>query len=110
MISLNVGGQVFYTSRATLSRYDCFFSKLWEGHEVFIDRDPTHFRYILNFMRGSTVLPMDVTTLQEIRVEADFYCLHNLVRLIDNKYPHDDLKHLCSVEQQLRRICERISM
>ena len=43
-----------------------------------IDRDGTHFRYILNYLRGSPHLPAKDEALQEMAIEADFYCLHEL--------------------------------
>lgn len=43
-----------------------------------IDRDGAHFRYILNYLRGSPHLPARDDVLQEMAIEADFYCLHEL--------------------------------
>ena len=79
---LDVGGSSFPTSWETLRAVDCFFRALTEDY-TFIDRDPTHFRYILNYMRGTVVLPSDRTVLDEIRVEADFYSIRGLVDAID---------------------------
>ncbi|KAF1767594.1 hypothetical protein GCK72_007553 [Caenorhabditis remanei] len=63
-IQLDVGGTLFKTSKSTLTRFDGFFKTMLEtnvpiernqsGH-IFIDRDPTHFQVILNFMRDSDV-------------------------------------------------------
>jgi len=85
-ICLNVGGVYFYTTTDTLSKSHNFFSALMqnngtttENDAIFIDRDPTHFRYILNWLRGSTVLPEDSLSIQELMVEADFYSITNLV-------------------------------
>lgn len=77
-ITLNVGGSIFYTTRSTLTIQNSFFSGLYASSKadyIFIDRDGTHFRYILNFLRGSTVLPINNEVLQELLIEADFYCL-----------------------------------
>ncbi|KAF1767599.1 hypothetical protein GCK72_007558 [Caenorhabditis remanei] len=62
-IQLDVGGTIFKTSKSTLTRFDGFFKTMLEtnvpieqnqsGH-IFIDRDPTHFQVILNFMRESS--------------------------------------------------------
>ena len=70
------------TRRDTLNRG--FFLGLVEGvledgTEIFVDRDPTHFRHILNWMRGSTVLPEDDQVLTELMCEADFYALDDMV-------------------------------
>ena len=41
---------------------------------VFVDRDPKHFRLILNFLRdGTAALPTDPIELQEIKQEAEFF-------------------------------------
>lgn len=53
IVTLNVGGQLFSTTVDTLTNEQCLFSKMFSGqyalreHQgaVFIDRDPTHFRY-----------------------------------------------------------------
>ena len=65
IIKLNVGGRVFLTSEETLTGTYSMLSVLVQhpnpaqqidGH-YFIDRDPDTFRWILNYLRGSTVLP-----------------------------------------------------
>lgn len=85
IVYLNVGGCSFVTRRDTLRHG--FFSGLVEsitedGSEVFIDRDPTHFRYVLNWMRGARTLPEDEQTLTELMCEADFYSLDDMVAAI----------------------------
>ena len=66
MITLYVGGVYFVTTRETLETSSSnFFSGLMrhtpaDVKEVFIDRDPAHFRHILNHLRGSKVLPNDL--------------------------------------------------
>ena len=53
----------------------------------FIDADGTHFRIILNYLRGRIVysddLPSDKETLIELRREADFYNLLDLKDMIN---------------------------
>ena len=84
MLALNVGGTVFYTSRETLRAHESFFRGLADADPCdpatppFVDRDPTHFRFVLNYLRGSRVLPDDPLALRELEVEADFYALHDL--------------------------------
>ncbi|ULU08587.1 hypothetical protein L3Y34_019650 [Caenorhabditis briggsae] len=64
IIKLNVGGSLFQTSKSTLTKFDGFFKKMLrteipvakdESGAIFIDRDPKHFRVILNFMRDGDV-------------------------------------------------------
>ena len=109
-VKLNVGGQEFLTSRTTLSRVtDCFFRALVEHdptqNEYFIDRDPTHFRHILNFMRGSPTFPDSELYLQELCQEADFY---NLPGIKDQADIHISLIQKHSVAYKLSLICARL--
>ena len=88
MIKINIGGILFYSSRETLEKYDCFFNHILQHENVdalFVDRDPTYFRHVLNYMRGSTYLPNDICELQQLKEEADFYCLLGLIININNK-------------------------
>ena len=83
IIVLNVGGGRFVTRRDTLCLG--FFSGLLNSldedeTEVFIDRDPTHFRYILNWLRGCRYVPKHSQQIQtELLWEADFFGLDDLV-------------------------------
>lgn len=84
---LNVGGMAFYTSRETLSKGSHFFSSMMRAidsdtHDAFVDRDPVHFRHVLNWLRGSRHVPDDADVLRELFVEADFYCLSELKQRI----------------------------
>ena len=55
---------------------------------VFIDRDPKHFRLILNFMRDEdVVLPESLKEIQEILKEAKNYELDGLVKICIEKVP-----------------------
>uniref|UniRef100_A0A1I7TGT0 BTB domain-containing protein n=1 Tax=Caenorhabditis tropicalis TaxID=1561998 RepID=A0A1I7TGT0_9PELO len=91
IVKLNVGGTQFQTSKSTLIKTDGFFKTLLETEvpviedesgAIFIDRDPTHFRLILNFMRdGHVKIPKCSEAVNEIQKEADFYMLSGLVEL-----------------------------
>ncbi|CAB4017320.1 FH interacting FIP2-like, partial [Paramuricea clavata] len=90
-IKLDVGGHIYSTSLSTLTR-DKFsmLAVMFSGrHKLvlskentyFIDRDGTHFRYILNYLRGDLHLdtfPDDVTVLKEIQREADYFQLSGM--------------------------------
>lgn len=85
---LNVGGARHETSRTTLTASDSFFRPLVAHsleEELFVDRDPTHFRHVLNYLRGSPSFPPTEHEMNELRAEADFYCLGGLKRLVDEK-------------------------
>jgi hypothetical protein len=69
-----------------------FFSGLVAGHstdivEFFIDRDPTYFRHVLNWLRGVRYIPEDRQVLQELLHEADYYRIESLVLAIRNSSP-----------------------
>lgn len=93
VIKLNVGGVTFQTTRVTLvSHPDSMLAAMFSGRyklpadskgHIFIDRDGTHFRYILNFLRDGTLnVPPDHILLLDILQEAQFYQLHKLVQLV----------------------------
>jgi hypothetical protein len=96
IVRLNIGGQVFATTRATLENgggggQPTYFSALMsDAHRhaldrgtnaMFVDRDPTHFRHVLNYLRDG-VVPLerldDAQQLTEILREAQFYAIEGL--------------------------------
>uniref|UniRef100_A0A8C8SYD8 BTB/POZ domain-containing protein KCTD3 n=1 Tax=Pelusios castaneus TaxID=367368 RepID=A0A8C8SYD8_9SAUR len=89
LIQLNVGGKRFSTSRQTLTWIsDSFFSSLLSGRistlkdetgAIFIDRDPTVFAPILNFLRTKELDPRGVN-ISLLLHEAQFYGITPLVR------------------------------
>ena len=89
-VKLNVGGQHFTTSVQTLTKdpnsmLAAMFSgrfnmKPSEDGSFFIDRDGTHFRFILNFLRtGKLTLPEGATFTKELEEEAEFYQIQGLI-------------------------------
>eukprot|EP01112_Ceratiomyxa_fruticulosa_P007582 TRINITY_DN1971_c1_g1_i1.p1 TRINITY_DN1971_c1_g1~~TRINITY_DN1971_c1_g1_i1.p1 ORF type:complete len:296 (-),score=58.99 TRINITY_DN1971_c1_g1_i1:33-920(-) len=100
MVKLNVGGKLFATSMETLtlckgSFFDVMFSgrfplKKEEDGAIFIDRDNKQFRFILDFMRGCFPPSLDDFSkreINELKVEAEFYQLIDLVNLISPPLP-----------------------
>ncbi|KAM8952656.1 SH3KBP1-binding protein 1 [Pelodytes ibericus] len=89
VIHLNVGGKRFSTSRQTLTwASDTFFSSLLSGRistlkdetgAIFIDRDPTVFAPILNFLRTKELDTRGVNSSLLLH-EAEFYGITPLVR------------------------------
>jgi hypothetical protein len=83
IITLNVGGTRFQTTRSTLlSREDTFFTRLLsermgslkdETGAFFIDRDPSLFAPILNFLRMGRLVMSNNVALKDVLFEADFY-------------------------------------
>ena len=57
-----------------------FDSKPSEDGSYFIDRDGTHFRLILNYLRsGQLVLPEDKILRRELLTEAEFYQIKGII-------------------------------
>ena len=91
-----MGGVTFTTSTSTLTRdQDSMLAAMFSGRHqlkyeddgtIFIDRDGTHFRYILNFLRdGATEgsLPEGQQALKELLNEAVYYQLAGLIDAIE---------------------------
>ena len=104
MIVLNVGGAYFFTYRSTLEgSLSTFFHGMLQSQpnttsEFFIDRDPTHFRYILNWLRGVRYLPHDEATIQELRWETNFFCMDDMHEALGNIVP------VPSIHRSLNRV------
>ncbi|KAJ1431010.1 BTB/POZ protein [Ochromonadaceae sp. CCMP2298] len=90
-IKLDVGGVRYTTSLTTLRRFPdsmigCMFSgrhalpKGEDGH-FFIDRDGTHFRHILNFLRSPEGYKVEVEGAdeRELRRECEYYGIDQLM-------------------------------
>ena len=96
-VHLNIGGHRFTTSLQTLRRDpDSMLATMFSGRHnlvqeadesYFVDRDGTHFRHILNYLRDGfrgEMLPQDELSLREIANEAEYYQLSGLVAGIEN--------------------------
>jgi len=92
IVSLNVGGDIYFTTRSTLctvrntmleamfsGRHTVFRDK--NGH-VFLDRDGTLFRYILNYLRTKKIPDVSTEKMEEILAEADYFGIDSLVKEI----------------------------
>eukprot|EP01102_Stenamoeba_stenopodia_P009482 TRINITY_DN2798_c0_g1_i1.p1 TRINITY_DN2798_c0_g1~~TRINITY_DN2798_c0_g1_i1.p1 ORF type:complete len:504 (-),score=100.74 TRINITY_DN2798_c0_g1_i1:1363-2874(-) len=86
IVTLNVGGQIFTTTRATLCIHgDSMLNKMVSGTysestdakgNIFIDRSPQHFDVILNFLRsGKILLPETLRDTIDLKDEFDYYNL-----------------------------------
>ena len=103
-IVLDVGGTRFPTSIPTLQSDPgsllCAMvepgsvMRPWRMDEhncpvYFLDRDPAHFRLILNYLRperqSNLALPREIKYLYEIRTEAEHYELSGLVEKVDRR-------------------------
>ncbi len=65
-----------------------FETKPSEDGSYFIDRDGTHFRYILNYLRtGQLIVPQDelVRIREELLAEAEFYQVEGIIKALTRK-------------------------
>jgi hypothetical protein len=94
IVTFNVGGTKFQALLATINnlKYHMLASLVSERfnvgtieREYFIDREPTHFRFILNYLRDRKVsLPSSLSLLYQLLVEAEYYQIQPLLVLIEN--------------------------
>ena len=96
-ISLDVGGVIFKTTVATLTKYpDSMLAAMFKSERppamkddngnFLIDRNPRAFAYILEFLRNAG-LPDDIVgcSLQEVQWEASYYGLDGLLKIIEDR-------------------------
>jgi hypothetical protein len=94
-VTLNVGGKLFCTSKATLLAHEGTFffhmisSGVWQPDEqgqYFIDRNPRQFGHILDCLRGQLDMErleeMPPAAIAQLKCEADFYQLDELKMLL----------------------------
>lgn len=95
-VKLDIGGTRFTTSRTTLlADKSSFLAAMLSGRyelfpdaadgSYFIDRDGRQFHHVLNFLRGvdSFECPSKMSELEQLRADAVFYKLSQLVTLVD---------------------------
>ncbi|CAN9500870.1 unnamed protein product [Ophioblennius macclurei] len=126
-VHIDVGGHVYTSSLATLTKYpESRIGRLFDGTEpivldslkqhYFINRDGTMFRYILNFLRTSKLLiPDDFKEYSLLYEEASFFQLAPLQAELDRWRVERDLEILypecqCVVVHVAPELGERISV
>ncbi|CAF1614664.1 unnamed protein product [Didymodactylos carnosus] len=99
IVNINIGGQIFSTTLQTLTKEECLFSAMFSGRikipeqngTPFIDRDPTHFRIILNYLRTNVfVSPKTDQEVGELALEVEYYQIKSLLKLIRKQTPDGD--------------------
>lgn len=108
-VKLDIGGHQFTTSILTLTKEaDSMLAAMFSGRHAlkteadgsyFIDRDGTHFRHILNYLRDGCIkegtLPCSDAVLRELLTEGEYYQLSGLVDILSAtlcKTPQYDLR------------------
>lgn len=94
VLELNIGGMLFATTVDTLTQRDSdsMLAAMFSGRHhlckdskgiIFIDRDGTHFRHILNWLRIGVVPTLDMASYQELLREAEYYQLIGLMEKLN---------------------------
>jgi hypothetical protein len=110
MFEINVGGYVYTTSKDTLrtvhgnqGHYFHTLIEQCEGAHIpitrdkhgrpYIDRDPTHFKYIINYLRdGDLQQGLSEELLCAILKEAEFYSLQGLIDTVTSRLASKKIK------------------
>lgn len=95
--SLDVAGFLFFTTKTTLFRSPLLKSMIEQKERedsekedpspLFVDRDPFVFHHILNYLRSYKLCGVqkeDSVLLDQLRCEASFFRLPDLVSLVDS--------------------------
>jgi hypothetical protein len=94
LVKLNVGGTIYWTTEETLTNRGFNMLSSMVSHSnpaqlvdgaYFIDRDPVPFRWLLNYLRGSNILPPRTSPeLWLLREEAEYFSVDGLCRSIQH--------------------------
>ena len=115
IIELNVGGHRFTTSLRTLTKdTNSMLAAMFSGrYEIerckdgafFINRDGTHFRFILNYLRnGELILPDGATFLKELEVETKFYLMQGKLDDLVSKGPQNFKESVILTNEEHRSV------
>ncbi|XP_076654865.1 BTB/POZ domain-containing protein inc isoform X1 [Halictus rubicundus] len=115
-VRLNVGGTYFLTAKTTLARDpNSFLYRLCQEDSdlisdrdgtgaYLIDRDPTYFSPVLNYLRhGKLVINKDLTE-EGVLEEAEFYNITELIRLVKERIILRDTKPLRESKKHVYRV------
>jgi len=94
IVKFNVGGKKFSTRKESLLKYrDSLFHKIAVSErfnfsqEIFFDRSPKFFPYILDYLRGNefNYTRFSRDEIEELLLEAEYYELTDVVELLKEK-------------------------
>ena len=118
-IQLNVGGHRFTTSLHTLTKdpnsmLAAMFSgkfemKPSEDRAFFVDRDGTHFRIILNYLRNGKTIPEGATFLKELADEAEFYQIRGILEELMPEAPKNSEESVIRAPNQASWLAASVS-
>jgi len=96
VVKLNVGGTVFTTTLETICKGKSMLSVMFSGKfsmkpnengEYFIDRDPTYFGHILNYLRKGTIDmgKFEQNQLIDLKEEIEYYQIESLSGIFEEQ-------------------------
>ena len=95
-IKLNIGGQVFHTTRTTLfSEPNSMLAKMFSSEQLtpsnqddqgnfLIDRSPRYFEPLLNYLRCGKLIIDPGTNIQGVFEEAKYYGIESVIQIIES--------------------------
>ncbi|KAG7210663.1 hypothetical protein KM043_012171 [Ampulex compressa] len=117
-VRLNVGGTYFLTAKTTLARDpNSFLYRLCqedsdlisdrdETGAYLIDRDPTYFSPVLNYLRhGKLVINKDLME-EGVLEEAEFYNITELIRLVKERIILRDIRPMRDSKKYVYRVIQ----
>lgn len=102
VVTLNVGGEKFETTRQTLlNDPSSMLAKMFDpvsplqpgvlrDGAYFIDRDPTYFRVILNYLRSGQLIVDGSVPIEAVKTEASYFGLVDLEEQVNQKTIESD--------------------
>ena len=109
LIKLNVGGELFTTTMNTLSctTNENFLAYLVTNNlpkdvdgdgNIFIDRDPNLFKYILHYLRNLKLSStIEDNELEDLMEEANFFSIQEMVVLVQQKLSLIEQKEMSNI-------------
>jgi len=115
LVNLNVGGQHFTTTRATLLQHKgSYFEAMLTSNynqrdangEYFIDCDPTYFGLVLDFLRQGQLNPLQLKTFDADKLHEAFQFFHIEVPLHKRRKLTNSMVDEDEVSSEVRRLFE----
>ena len=104
-VCVEVSGVYFYTLHSTLQKCPYFTEMNISSPDdvIFVDREPSLFPYILNYLRTGELCSIceDKTIINQLKSEAKFFGLTNLLKALE-KIPSYSMSDLISEIRQIK--------
>lgn len=110
-VCVDVGGACFYALSSTLTKSTYFSKNLKTLDYIFVDRDPSMFTYVLNFLRSNTLFISgheDESFLKMLQNEAVFFGIpamqEEIEESIQTSYSTKVLELVVDIRNELKSI------